>query len=98
MEFKLTFDMNNAAFADQLHHSEAARIIDEVAKRVRAGHESGTVSDVNGNKVGEFAITNIPEFCDECGANTDDGPHKPSCYHTDCDEDDQEVHGCKAAS
>lgn len=55
MEFKLEMDCNNDAFAEDLE-VELARILRDVANKVRAGHGNGPVRDSNGNKVGSFEI------------------------------------------
>lgn len=57
MEFKMTVNMDNAAF-DRGDGRELARILREVADRLADVQEgSGSVRDVNGNKVGEYEIT-----------------------------------------
>jgi len=33
--------------------------------------------------------------CGECGGRK---AHYETCYHIDCDEDDQDIHGCKLAT
>jgi len=52
--FKVTIDLENAAFEDGWA-DEAARILERVARRLRTGDESGKCMDANGNSVGEFS-------------------------------------------
>lgn len=52
--FKLSIATGNAAFADP---DELPRLLAEVADRVRGGEWSGTVRDTNGNRVGDYVVT-----------------------------------------
>lgn len=54
--FKLQFDMSNDAFAGHTHDLEIARILVEVRNQVIAGYREGSIRDVNGNRVGQWAI------------------------------------------
>ena len=58
MIFKLEIATDNAAFdgPDTRDH-EVARILNEAAKRLRQGFDSGRCIDFNGNVVGEFAYS-----------------------------------------
>lgn len=60
MEFTLTFDCDNDAFADD-PSDEIARILDNVARRVNDGARDGKIMDVNGNTVGNFTLTGTPD-------------------------------------
>lgn len=51
--FKLTFEMDNAAFHPDWYH-EAARILATTIDRLNRGFEGGLCMDINGNKVGEW--------------------------------------------
>jgi hypothetical protein len=53
MEFKLSFDMDSEAFAEDWNY-EAGRILLHISAEVRDGVVSGDIRDVNGNKVGRF--------------------------------------------
>jgi hypothetical protein len=53
--FKLTIETDNAAFTDD-RNEEIARILIEVARKLRNGEEYGACMDYNGNKVGTFDI------------------------------------------
>jgi hypothetical protein len=53
-EFKLTVEMENAAFSDD-ENAELVRILRDAAQRIEDGAVSGYLRDVNGNKVGEFS-------------------------------------------
>lgn len=57
MKFKLTIDMNNAAFAEE---GELSAILRKLARRfddVRSvARTSGILSDSNGNTVGEWSV------------------------------------------
>ena len=54
MEFKMTVNMDNAAFE---RDGELARIVREVAARLTRGEESGIALDMYGNNVCTFEIT-----------------------------------------
>lgn len=61
--FALTFDTGNAAFHEEEHDEEAparnsaetARILRELAGKVEDGSLSGTILDVNGNRIGGWS-------------------------------------------
>lgn len=56
--FKLEIDTGNAAFDDDNGGAgaEIARILRKLADRVESdGYMSGTVSDINGNRVGTWS-------------------------------------------
>ena len=54
MKFTLNIDCNNAAFEGDTD-AEVARILKEVAEKIEGGASSGTISDINGNRVGYFS-------------------------------------------
>jgi hypothetical protein len=61
MRFTLTIEMDNAAF-DRSPGTELSRILRELNSKLYREHdirpnESGKVRDVNGNTVGEWAVT-----------------------------------------
>lgn len=52
--FDLSFDTANAAF-DYEPASEVARILRDIAQRVEAGADCGTIRDHNGNTIGNWS-------------------------------------------
>lgn len=54
--FKLEIDTGNAAFEDEGKGYEIARILRDLAAKVENGADSGSVRDLNGNKVGTFEV------------------------------------------
>lgn len=54
--FKLEIDTGNAAFEDEGKGYEIARILRDIAAKVENGADSGSVRDLNGNKVGTFDV------------------------------------------
>lgn len=56
MKLTLSFNMDNAAFADD-PASEASDILQAVATQIREGLSDGLCVDVNGNKVGNWFIS-----------------------------------------
>lgn len=58
----LRIDTTSAAFEDVGRNVEMARILGEVADRVKGGGESFAVADMNGNKVARFELaTAVPD-------------------------------------
>ncbi len=57
--FKIEFDTNNAAFTEDEGDLalETARLLRETADSVEAGKQSGSVIDLNGNRVGYYRFT-----------------------------------------
>jgi hypothetical protein len=53
--FVLKIDTGNAAFEDDPNY-ELARILRAVADKVENGHADGRCYDINGNKVGSWAV------------------------------------------
>lgn len=53
--FRLEFDINNDAFAEDPQAMIAATL-KEVAARVGYGQKAGTIQDVNGNTIGMFGV------------------------------------------
>jgi hypothetical protein len=59
-DFSLKFEMDNAAFRYEdgsLYMQEAARVVQNVVTRIRAGHMHGAVIDTNGNTIGDWSVT-----------------------------------------
>ena len=57
MKFELKMDCDNSAFEPD-HRLEIARILVAVADRmVNEGRDGGVCVDVNGNRVGEWEVT-----------------------------------------
>lgn len=63
--FTITIETDNAAFEDVIEWpagtpdgkvTEIGRILREVAARLIAGEQEGTISDYNGNRVGVFTL------------------------------------------
>lgn len=54
--FKLEIDTGNAAFDYGDKGYEIARILRDIAAKVENGADSGSVRDLNGNKVGTFEV------------------------------------------
>lgn len=52
---KIEFSTEFAAF-DEYGICEIFRILDEIKIRVQAGHTSGTIMDINGNKIGSWTL------------------------------------------
>jgi hypothetical protein len=63
--FELRIKTDNDAFAD-LPQSEVARILTDLAERVRCGGESdrGYLFDLNGARVGEWSLDTEPKLYD----------------------------------
>ncbi len=59
--FKLEIKTTNAAFDDDPSY-EVARLLGEAAHSVEMGYLSGSLRDINGNKVGRFEF--IPEVAE----------------------------------
>lgn len=62
MKFKVSFDMDNAAFEPDARTGEIARILRELADKMElrsfvTKREAGSIRDINGNTVGEWKIT-----------------------------------------
>jgi hypothetical protein len=62
MRFRLEMDCDNAAFGEEADSTlgdavpEIVRILGRVMKGLEAGADSGSIMDVNGNKVGTWEI------------------------------------------
>lgn len=56
MEFKMTVEMDNAAF-EGAPATELRRIMAVVSKKVGNGEDGGAVVDINGNKVGSWDMS-----------------------------------------
>lgn len=63
MKFRLEFDMGNAAFSEE----EAGMlrgsidVLTKVNRKLAEGHTDGVLHDHNGNRIGQWAIEDIPE-------------------------------------
>ena len=53
--FRLEFDTDNDAFADNLD-AESARILREVSMAVEQGRTEGRCRDINGNTIGTWVF------------------------------------------
>jgi hypothetical protein len=53
--FTLKFSTDNAAFADDMH-GEAARILRKIADQLDRGDLARVIVDLNGNRVGSWAL------------------------------------------
>ena len=56
MEFRLNFNMDNAAF-DDAPEKECADILRWIGTKVRQGKTSAAILDANGLKIGAWEIT-----------------------------------------
>lgn len=56
MQFTLEISLDNDEPAND-HPDTLARYLREVADKVQAGYGNGNVRDINGNTIGQFAIT-----------------------------------------
>ena len=56
MTFSMTIQCDNAAFEDAVG-VEVARILEAAAKALRQGYEKGRCMDSNGNRVGNWELT-----------------------------------------
>lgn len=54
MEFKVSVNLDNAAFEGGFKASELADTLREVARLVEAGSEYGAIRDISGNTIGHF--------------------------------------------
>ena len=59
MKLKIEFDCDNAAFDDL--GTEVARILTVVADKAQAGYQYGVCADINGNRVGEWELSDDNE-------------------------------------
>lgn len=62
MTFKLEFEIGNDTFFGGDRGEEASCVLQEVAESVARGNESGTIHDSNGNRIGQY------EMSEEAGA------------------------------
>ena len=59
MKFKLEFDCDSEAFGEDETDRQIGicNILDDVMERINfKGEESGTIRDVNGNRIGHYAL------------------------------------------
>jgi hypothetical protein len=56
MTFQVKIECDNAAFTDNACE-EIARILREIATKLDGGRDGGFCMDYNGNRVGEFALS-----------------------------------------
>ena len=59
--FKLEIQTTNAAFEDDPSYG-VARLLGEAAHSIDMGHLSGSLRDINGNRVGRFEF--VPEVAE----------------------------------
>ena len=52
---KIEFTTSNAAF-DEYGDYEVARILEDIAEKVKAGRSGGVIMDINGNRIGEWEL------------------------------------------
>jgi hypothetical protein len=52
--FRLTVDMQNAAFQD--NPEELITILQDAIEKIKAGNQTAKLKDSNGNTVGQFTI------------------------------------------
>lgn len=62
-KFIMVLDSENAAFSGDGAQFETARLLRNTAERVEAGHESGILMDVNGNRCGMWDLE-VPDCVD----------------------------------
>ena len=55
MKIQIEINTHNQAFEDE---QELNRILKEIIKKIASGIKEGSLSDINGNKVGNFSINN----------------------------------------
>lgn len=55
--FQLYFSTSNAAFDDEYPNEEIALVVRSVAKKITDGDLDGVILDGNGNRIGEFSVT-----------------------------------------
>lgn len=56
--FRLRIETKNQAFEEDNKQIEIVRILRELILRLECGNTEGTLHDINGNKVGEYTLTN----------------------------------------
>jgi hypothetical protein len=57
MAFTLTITTDGAAFVDSGTEQEVARILQDVAEKLRNGYTEGSPKDYNGNTVGSWSLS-----------------------------------------
>ena len=57
MEFRLNINLDNDAFQGPDGRHEIAQILKECARKIEDGSKESSLRDINGNKVGKYAIT-----------------------------------------
>lgn len=55
--FQLYFSTSNAAFDQDYPNESIAHVVREVANKISDGELEGVVIDENGNRIGEFSVT-----------------------------------------
>lgn len=53
---KIEFSTDNAAFEEYGKNYQIAVILDIIMARIKRGEIEGSILDVNGNKIGEWAL------------------------------------------
>ncbi len=56
-KLELEFETGNSAFEEPNRQSAIDHILKQVIFRIEKGEEYGTISDLNGNRVGQWATT-----------------------------------------
>ena len=59
--FMCDFETDNAAFTDGLCRYETSRILRNLAKKIEAGANEGSIIDINGNSIGHFQFEDDAE-------------------------------------
>ena len=57
MRMTIEFSMDNAAFDDLGRADEISRILKRIEQRIQDGEDGGGIVDYNGNRVGEWEIS-----------------------------------------
>lgn len=66
--FETDFTLGNEAFdSPEKRRGEIARLLRELADKVEAGATGGIVSDVNGNRIGNWGFDPVVEDLDDVG-------------------------------
>ena len=54
--FKMKFKTSNAAFNEPDKETEVRRILEKISEEIEYGKTSGSIMDINGNRVGEWEM------------------------------------------
>lgn len=95
--FEMNLDLGNEAFDEPgKRQSEIERILGEVRDRVSMGEASGSIFDINGNRVGDWGFDEVDDavsVCAEHGVELDEQGDCPECV---IERDDRESLGATA--